>query len=318
MMLSSAGQGNDAARCRELGITAYLTKPIKQSELFNAIVSLIGAPVVKTGEVPSITPRKLQAGRRSCRILLAEDNHVNQRLAVRLLEKEGHTVVLANNGREAVARFEKEPFDLILMDVQMPELNGYEATRQIRSMEEDTGRRVPIIAMTAHAMKGDRERCLDSGMDGYVSKPIKLDELFGAIEALAPTDQTNGSKRREEEVTPVIDKREALSRVNGDAELLAELAELFLKDYPQMMGEIEAAIGRGDGEGLSEAAHAMKGSVGNFGTKRAYEEAARLERMGQERDLKDATEACNRLASEIERLRSALNELIAAKTPTPV
>ncbi|HKX32636.1 MAG TPA: response regulator, partial [Blastocatellia bacterium] len=182
MMLSSAGQSQDTARCRELGAAAHLTKPIKQSELFNVVRRLRGIP--SSAELPppaAAADLRPEAGDRY-HILLAEDNAINQKLAVRLLEKRGHSVTVVNNGLEAVAAIEHERFDLILMDVQMPELNGYEATMEIRERERLDGGHIPIIAMTANAMKGDRERCLESGMDAYVSKPIKPEELFAAIE----------------------------------------------------------------------------------------------------------------------------------------
>src|SRR4030095_4182956 len=191
MMLSSSGQRGDAARCRELGVAAYLTKPVMESELFSAIRHVLNVPATAESRVEIVTRHTLREERDRYRVLLAEDNTVNQRLATRLLEKQGHSVVIAVNGRQAVAAFESEAFDLILMDVQMPELNGYEATGAIREREKVSGGHVPIIAMTAHAMKGDRERCLQAGMDGYVSKPIDTRELFEAIEQVTARVSTN-------------------------------------------------------------------------------------------------------------------------------
>jgi len=185
MMLSSSGQSADVVKCRELGIAAYLTKPVKQSELFDVIAELVGAEQ-KSTEAKVELPHVDEFAETHYKILLAEDNPVNQKLAVRLLEKKGHDVVVANNGLEAVQAVEREYFDLILMDVQMPELNGYEATKAIRDMEDRIGRRIPIVAMTAHAMKGDRERCLQEGMDGYVSKPIATKELYRVIQEFGP------------------------------------------------------------------------------------------------------------------------------------
>ena len=185
MMLSSLDHAADAARCRELGISATLMKPIKQSDLLDAIMNLLG-----TGRDPQAAvapaPPEAPASRPGLTILVAEDNAVNQRLAARLLEKHGHTAVVAGDGREAVAAAEATRFDLILMDVQMPEMDGYEATAAIRAREAQTGTHTPIIAMTAHAMKGDRERCLDAGMDGYITKPLQLSELLAAIDEFAP------------------------------------------------------------------------------------------------------------------------------------
>jgi two-component system, sensor histidine kinase and response regulator len=185
MMLTSAGQRGDAARCRQLGVAAYLTKPVGQSELFDALVQVLGRGALEAqSSEPLVTRHSLREGRKRLRILLAEDNVVNQKLAVRLLEKRESTVLVASNGREAVAALEKESFDLVLMDLQMPGMDGFEATSAIREKETTSGTHIPIIAMTAHAMKGDRERCLAAGFDGYVSKPVRPQELFEAITAL--------------------------------------------------------------------------------------------------------------------------------------
>jgi signal transduction histidine kinase/CheY-like chemotaxis protein len=198
MMLTSAGHQGDAARCRELGVSAYLLKPIRQSELREAIARVLGTKEEK-GATALITRYSLQDAREpslSLRILLAEDNLVNQRLATRLLEKRGHTVVMAGNGREALAAFESETFDLVLMDVQMPELDGLEATLAIREKEKGSGKRLPIVALTAHAMKGDREKCLAAGMDGYLTKPIRSQELDELLEnyVMRRTDALNAAE----------------------------------------------------------------------------------------------------------------------------
>jgi signal transduction histidine kinase/CheY-like chemotaxis protein len=186
MMLSSSGQSADVVRCRELGIAAYLTKPVKQSELFDVIAGLVSSTQQKGNQAKIELPQIDEFAEHHYKILLAEDNPVNQKLAVRLLERKGHNVVVANNGLEAVQAVKREYFDLILMDVQMPELNGYEATKAIREMEDTLGRHIPIIAMTAHAMKGDRERCLQEGMDSYISKPIATKELYRVIQEFGP------------------------------------------------------------------------------------------------------------------------------------
>jgi signal transduction histidine kinase/CheY-like chemotaxis protein len=182
IMLTSAGLRGDAARCRELGIKAYLTKPIKRSDLLQAIKVVLVSQTV-TEENPSVvTIHSLREGRGRLRILLVEDNRVNQAVAIRLLEKRGHEVVVAGNGRAALDALEKQTFDLVLMDVQMPEMDGLQATAAIREGELKSGKHMPIIAMTAHAMAGDKERCLDAGMDGYVSKPLRIEDLFSTIE----------------------------------------------------------------------------------------------------------------------------------------
>jgi CheY-like chemotaxis protein len=184
MMLTSAGRRGEGARCRELGIAACLIKPVSQSELLDAILRVLATKVRPADEPGLVTRHSLREGRRGLRILLAEDNAVNQRLAAGLLEKRGHTVVVTATGREAVEASSSQKFDLVMMDVEMPEMDGFEATAAIRTWESATGVHIPIIAMTAHAMTGDRERCLAAGMDGYVSKPIQAQELFEAIEGL--------------------------------------------------------------------------------------------------------------------------------------
>jgi len=184
LMLSSAGLRGDAERCRKLGVAAYLTKPIKQSELLEAILTALGRMPQKEARPSLVTRHSLRERRTLLRILLAEDNAVNQLLAIRLLEKRGHTVTLAANGKEALAAIQNGEFDLILMDVQMPEMDGFQVTGAIRRKESATGAHIPIIAMTAHAMKGDEERCLTAGMDAYVSKPIRPQELFEKIDQL--------------------------------------------------------------------------------------------------------------------------------------
>ncbi|MEA2039394.1 MAG: response regulator [Thermodesulfobacteriota bacterium] len=184
MMTSSVGMRGDAEKCRKLGIAAYLTKPIKQSELFDAILTILDIHGAEPRENDLVTKHSVRESRTLLRILLAEDNVVNQRLAVKVLTKRGYHVVVAGNGKEAVAAFEREPFDAILMDVQMPEMDGFEATAVIREKEKETGSHIPIIAMTAHAMKGDREQCLEAGMDQYVSKPIRPQIVVDAIESV--------------------------------------------------------------------------------------------------------------------------------------
>jgi len=182
IMLTAAGQRGDAARFRKLGVAAYLTKPITESELFDAILAALGLKVEKPQVPVLITRHSLREGQRKLRILLAEDNAVNQMLAARFIEKRGHTATVVGNGREALVALETSSFDVVLMDVQMPEMDGFEATAEIRKREKLTGKHMPILAMTAHAMSGDRERCLAAGMDGYVSKPIRADELFREID----------------------------------------------------------------------------------------------------------------------------------------
>jgi two-component system, sensor histidine kinase and response regulator len=187
MMLTSVGHLGDAARCRNLGISAYLVKPVRQAELLEAICEVLQNSPTQAVR-PRVTQQTAHDSKSKCRILLAEDNSVNRTLAIRLLEKNGYQVSVAVNGLEAVAAVERETFDIVLMDVQMPDMDGFEATAAIRRGEESTGIRLPIIAMTAHALKGDQERCLAAGMDAYISKPIRRTELFAALERFVTAD----------------------------------------------------------------------------------------------------------------------------------
>ncbi len=309
MMLSSAGQSVDTRRCNELGLAAYLTKPIKQADLFRAIMAALGNPPAEAVEVVQTTLPPSRAGR-ALRLLLAEDNLVNQKLAVRLLEKQGHTVTIAANGVEAMAAVEREPFDLVLMDVQMPEMDGFEATAAIRAHERGTGRHVPILAMTAYAMKGDRERCLAAGMDGYVSKPIQPRKLWQAIKQLVPADAppANGSPSA---LADILDRDEALERVGGDTGLLGELIELFLAEIVQLRRDIAAALQKGDAPKLARTAHTLKGAVSTFGAHAARDAAEHLERLGRAGDLAGAANAIAQMESELARLEPALKTVKA-------
>jgi PAS domain S-box-containing protein len=310
MMLSSADRQGDAARCRDLGIAAYLTKPIRQSDLLDRIVTLLGDALTRQPEAPAAAP-SVGAAERPLRLLLAEDNAVNQKLARRLLEKRGHQVVAVGNGREALEILEQQPFDAVLMDVQMPEMDGLEATAAIRGREKGTGRHVPIVAMTAHAMKGDRERCLEVGMDAYVSKPLQAQELFQVVEgvgeaaAARPAEAVGAAAAG----PPAFDPAAALQRTAGDKELLQELASIFCEECPQLLADVEAAVRGRDATGLRASGHTLKGAVGNFGPSAAFEAALALEAMGRGGDLADVEAAYGRLRQELDRLLPALGEL---------
>ena len=184
VMLTSAGKRGDSARCRQIGIDAYVPKPVKQTDLLEAILEGLGMAAKTEPSSTVITQHSLRDSRERLRILVADDNAVNQQLALRLLEKRGHTVKIAATGVLALAEIEKRPFDVLLMDMQMPGMGGLDATRAIRAKERGTGKHLPIIAMTASAMEGDKERCLAAGMDGYVAKPIRAQDLFASIEEI--------------------------------------------------------------------------------------------------------------------------------------
>ncbi|HQU46468.1 MAG TPA: response regulator, partial [Pirellulales bacterium] len=300
MMLTSGDRPDDVRRCRQLGIASYLMKPVKQSELFDAIVGALGSRSAggPHAEEPVVAPPG-----RHLRVLLAEDSVVNQKLAVYLLEKWGHQVTVANNGHEAVARAEAGPFDLVLMDVQMPEMDGLEATAIIRRREAATGAHLPIVAMTAHAMVGDRERCLESGMDDYLSKPIRARELLAVIEQVI----AGGQKPLDGNSEPgTIDWAAALDRLQGDRELMAELVAVIHQEAPRLLREVREAVERGDAAALKLAAHTLKGSLGNFAAAQAVAAAKRLELMGKQSDLSEAPQALAALERELDRFMPEL------------
>ena len=304
ILLTSSDQGEEAIRSEQLRVAERLTKPIKQSELFDAIVAALGIspPEPALGETPpEMSPS------RPLRILLAEDSVVNQRLACGLLERHGHRLTVANNGREACDELAKSQFDVVLMDVQMPELDGLEATRLIRQREQQAGgQHVPIIAMTAHALKGDRERCLEAGMDEYVSKPVRERQLLAAMQAVLGGESTPlPADPADELVSPdrdVIDWNEALKICAGDHALLGEIVDAFLEEHPRRMDEIRRAIDTADYELLNRAAHTIKGSMRYFSASAVFERAFALEQLAASRSLTGAEELLQLLKQELARL----------------
>jgi CheY-like chemotaxis protein/HPt (histidine-containing phosphotransfer) domain-containing protein len=311
LMLSSTDRQEGMARSRELGIAAYLVKPVKQSELWNTLVTVLSTatPAPRTAMVKQ-AEAETPVATRHLTVLLAEDNVVNTRLAVRLLEKRGHSVVVAGNGRQALEALEQRPFDVVLMDVQMPDLGGLEATTLIREKERQTGGHIPIIALTAHAMRGDRERCLAAGMDGYVSKPIQPQDLFQVVEQLVPQSSAPETVLvADEPAEAIFDRAAALRAVGGDPGLLQELAAVFLAEYPAWMTEIREAVARQDAPTLARAAHKLKGALAPLGARAAHAAAERLESLGREGDLTHGPSACAFLEGILERLRPLISAL---------
>jgi two-component system sensor histidine kinase/response regulator len=304
MMLSSVGQRGDAARCRELGVAGYLTKPIKQAVLFEAIhVALTGGGALPSR--PLVTQHSIREASRPLHILLAEDNPVNRALMISLLKKRGHDVVIAENGVEAVRAHERQRFDVVLMDVQMPEMDGFEATATIRAHDAANGGgiRTPIIALTAHAMAGDRERCLAAGMDFYLTKPIKSVELYETLEVAVPRSATGEFPvpHAPAPTPPALsfDATEALERAGDDRELMARLVDIFRAESPRMLGDIRASVSARDAAALHRAAHALKGAVGNFSAAKCVELALKLEHMGHEGSIEGAPEVFTELEQAV-------------------
>jgi PAS domain S-box-containing protein len=309
ILLTSAAQREDLLRAKSVGAAAALAKPVKQSELWDAIVTALHLPrQPKT----ALTGAKLPSRgvRRPMRILVAEDNPVNQELALHLLERRGHSVILAENGRQALAAVEKHNFDLVLMDVQMPELGGLEATQAIREKEKTSGTHVPIIAMTAHAMHGDRERCLAAGMDGYIAKPLDPKKFLQTVEAVG-ADGAAAIAAADDMAEPKgsLDAETLLDRFSGNKNLLRSLVKTFSTDCPKMMARIRSSLGSRDAAALADASHALKGSVGNFGPSAALETAREIEKEARQGKLDGAWEMYATLEDEVARLLPALQAI---------
>jgi two-component system, sensor histidine kinase and response regulator len=333
IILSSAGQMGERERLRSLGIVASLNKPAKQSDLLDAILAAVDSDPAAPPLEPEAEPDTVGPPRR---ILLVEDGLVNQKVAVSLLERRGHSVAVAGNGLEGVAAFERQNFDLILMDVQMPEMDGLEATAEIRRREAGKGTHTPIVAMTAHAMKGDRERVLEAGMDEYLSKPIRATELYAmvdrmtggaadgeeaagkaAVAAVAPTGEQVASARSEPVPEAAMNERpmdwnEALQRIGGSEEILRELAKEFLGEAPRLLEAARDALQSGDAVEVRRQAHTLKGSAALFVATPAVEAARRLEEIGESGDLQEADEALARLTELIADLSGALKQVAGA------
>jgi len=247
------------------------------------------------------------------RILLVEDNPVNQLLARRLIEKQGYTVVIAGNGRQAIETLEQGEFDLVLMDVQMPEMDGMQATISIREREKTTGRHVPIYAMTAHALKNDRELCIEAGMDGYLAKPIQPKELFSLITGLQRNQSAIKTGTAERKlVTLVFDEKKLMNMVDNDEVLLQDIVSLFLEDCPGKMDQIREAIAGRDGNVIVSGSHSLKGTLVNFAARAAFDAASKVETHGRNGDFESAESDMEILNLEIEKLKAALVSLIGA------
>jgi two-component system, sensor histidine kinase and response regulator len=312
LLLSSSAQRGEAARCRDMGIAAYLSKPVKQSELLNTILRVMSRDGDEAAEPGLVTRYSIRKGRGGMRILLAEDNAVNRLVATRLLERFGHEVFSALNGREAVAMAEHDAFNLVLMDVQMPEMDGLEATRAIRQREKVTGKHLPIIAMTAHAMKGDREKCLDSGMDDYLTKPVQSNALQALLKKYEPAAANRaGADLQKSNWDPA----KALERVGGSQEVLGELIVLLEEECPKILDAIRAGIARQDAKAVEFAAHSLKGAASYFFASPVVDAARELEMTARDKKLVDAPSLLARIETEAQKLLEEL-EAYARKVPS--
>jgi two-component system, sensor histidine kinase and response regulator len=330
VMLTSANKPGSPAKALAAGAGDCLVKPVKSSRLARAIVTAIVGTDRHVRDSPELQSGidASKAEKRSLRILLAEDNLVNQKFAVQTLEKQGHKVTVANNGREAVARWQAEQPELVLMDVQMPELDGFGATGEIRKRQTTVGMPPLIIAMTANALDGDRERCLAAGMDGYLAKPINTKLLFAEIDRLmatrggaappaAPNPATASSQATPAHASdeadaaelPILEVDKLWKRVDNDAAFLAETCEMFAEDYPALFGAIEAALAKSDASAAATAAHTLKGMIGNFCAPRAHAAAARVEAATRANNVGEAATMINDLRDELAALDAALKSI---------
>jgi PAS domain S-box-containing protein len=298
MMLTSMDVMEGMTRCKEMGIEAYLIKPVGENDLFEAIAKTINSKVVADKgdiELVAATVENFMVdSQKRGRILIAEDNIINQRLAATLLEKRGYSVLSVSNGLEAIEALDGDiEFDLVLMDVQMPEMSGLEATRRIREKDRITGRYIPIIAMTAYAMKDDREKCIDAGMDGYLSKPLNPTLLYDTVEDFLRAND-------------VADLSWLKQAADHDGRFVKELIKLFIDNYPHQLEDIANAIRDRNHKELEHKAHGFKGAVSNFGARNAIELLTSLEDMGKQSRIEGTMEILGKLRYEIEKIREQL------------
>ncbi|NNF10535.1 MAG: PAS domain S-box protein [Acidimicrobiia bacterium] len=321
IVLAALGQRGDAARLREAGAAGYITKPFEAGELLEA-VRAVATGVAGSGEL--VTRHWIRERRRAVNVLLADDSPTNRQLAMRLLEKRGHMVTAVENGLLAVQALEKDDYDVILMDVQMPEMDGLEAAEAIREAEALTGGHIPIVALTAHAMKGDRDRCLAAGMDAYVSKPFQAEELFATIEQLVsyaatadppveieaevpstPPDQPQPPVAQPA-IEPLVDTAAALGRVGGSMEVLAEVTSIFLDGYPEQFDALRGAVEAGDLATSAKVAHRLKGELGTLGAMEAFEAGQEVVTLARAHDTAGVVAAFEQFQDAMERVEPEL------------
>ena len=323
MMLTSSGQSGDAVRCRELGLAAYLTKPVSHRILFEVLGRVLNPPKpddppavcddggAKLNERPLITRHSIQEEQAMLHVLLAEDNPVNQKLAVLMLEKRGHRVTVANDGLEAVEAWKRGRFDVILMDVHMPRMGGFEATAEIRAQEKRSGAHVPIVALTALAMSGDDAKCFAAGMDAYLSKPIRAAELLEAIHKV----RLGLAEQMPRPIQPLRPREASVSHellmetLDGDPVAVQMMVEIFRSSQGHQLRDIVQAVAMRDPKALKEAAHTLKGSLYSIAAKPAAAVALRLEILGRNDDLESAPRILDELHQELDRLGPVLDKL---------
>jgi PAS domain S-box-containing protein len=315
VVLSSAGLEWDAIRARELGISASLTKPVRRSVLLRAILSAVGQTINAARERQR-TPARTTDVQRSARVLLAEDNPVNTRLMLVILERHGYNVVTASTGRQAVEAVAAERFDVVLMDMQMPEMDGFEATAAIRAAEAGTSRHLPIIALTARAMKGDREACLAAGADAYLPKPVRTPDLVTLLDEMlrqTPLDRIETpAGEAVSDTPPAFDEDDMLARVSGDRQLLAELVEMFLDEWPKTILKLRRGFDERDAHAIERAAHNLRGALGAFSAEAASRTALAVETLGRGGEVTGADVLFEQLEQELAALSQQLDRFAHA------
>ncbi|MCD6288824.1 MAG: response regulator, partial [Candidatus Hydrogenedentes bacterium] len=324
VMMTSMGRRGDAARLRELGFAAYLTKPIKQSQVYDCLVEVVNkkegqsaTDMPKTGRPKSLVTRHTLAEqkRSGLRILLAEDNRTNQIVASKILENLGYRADIVSNGREAVNALAREHYDLVLMDVQMPEMSGFEATAHIRDPNSAVlNHDVPIIAMTAHALQGDREKCIDAGMNDYIPKPINAKDLARIIDSF--TENASGvhiktaSSGRLSTADTVFDRAALLERVADDEELMREILNVFMQDVPRLIDDVKNAIKEGNPESVRRGAHTLKGASGSAGATALQRLAKKIEDAGADDNIERATRLAESLDETFETFKKVVLQTV--------
>jgi CheY-like chemotaxis protein len=314
VMMTSVGKRGDATRLEKTGFSAYLTKPIKQSLLHDCLATVM---TQKPGELSArnriVTRHTVAEDRkRRVRILLVEDNPVNQKVTLKLLEKMGYRVDAVDNGKEALTALETLPYTLVLMDVQMPEMDGIEATRQIRIAGRAVRNpKIPIVALTAHAPKEHRRQCLDAGMNDYLAKPVQPDELAKVISRWAlnlsevPEQPTSGKTVKQ---GTVFDPNALLERLGGDERVYDEVVALFLQDAPRQLRSLQETVSRGDVATARRQVHTLKGASGNVGATDLEKVLLKTERACEQGDVKEAARMLDRVNAEFEKLKQILGE----------
>jgi CheY-like chemotaxis protein/HPt (histidine-containing phosphotransfer) domain-containing protein len=322
ILLTSEDQPTDRTKRSELGIAAMVTKPVPEQELFTTVCRVLAGPAEGTAPAENEFPSEggphesPLTALHPLHILVAEDNELNQQVVQHLLTRHGHTVEIAEDGRAALIALEKDRFDLLLLDMHMPELDGFQVIKDLRRREQATGRHLPVVALTARSMKGDRERCLRAGMDDFLGKPIRRQELFAAIERVLP-----GGGRQQDRVTPangslsssfLLDAATLLTACDGDERLLTRMVAVFRASTTGQLERVAAAVRDRDASGLREAAHRLRGVVSAFSTT-AAEAAQQLEQAGTEQQLDGADAILDSLSDMVAELTPCLDKLTVAE-----